>query len=169
MTKTACFRLGLFGWDAGVIGGIVANSAFLKFINFTGDAPMLTFCVAGILLGDVVGCLLAIPFVYRIGRRLCIICACVSVPSHPPSVRLLTGSSRQWISLVGVILQTSTFSAIEMIIGRILLGLGNGAISGLFVKPCQFEPRSDMMIQPLYLLSFRNPQWKQRRADLRIS
>jgi hypothetical protein len=33
----------------------VANPAFLKSINFTGDVAMLIFCVAGILLADVVG------------------------------------------------------------------------------------------------------------------
>jgi hypothetical protein len=67
----------LFGWDAGVIGGVISTPAFLKAINFTGNAPLLTFCVAGILLGDVVGCLLVVPFVHRVGRRLCIIWACV--------------------------------------------------------------------------------------------
>jgi hypothetical protein len=50
-----------------------------KSINFTGDVPLITFCVAGILLGDVVGCLLVVPFVYRIGRRLCVIWACVGI------------------------------------------------------------------------------------------
>jgi hypothetical protein len=60
--------LACFFWDAGVLGGIVANPAFPKSINFTGDVAMLIFCVADILLADVVGCLLMIPFVYGIGR-----------------------------------------------------------------------------------------------------
>lgn len=33
--------------------------------------------------------------------------------------------------MIGVILQTSAFSAVQMIIGRILLGMGNGTISAL--------------------------------------
>lgn len=111
MAKTACFRLSLFGWDVGVLGGIVANPAFLKSINFTGDTPVLTFCVAGILLGDVVGCLLAIPFVYRVGRRLCIICACVSGSRTFPCFGSFTNSYQKWIGPIGVILQTSASSA----------------------------------------------------------
>lgn len=76
-------RLTLFGWDAGVIGGVVSTPAFQKSINFDDNFPLLTFVVAGILLGDVVGCILVVPFSYRIGRRLCIIWACVSSTCSP--------------------------------------------------------------------------------------
>jgi hypothetical protein len=80
----------LFGWDAGVIGGLVGTPQFQKSINFTGDVPLIIFYVPGILLGDVVGCLLVVPFVYKIGRRLCVIWACVGI-SLPTSNVLDSG------------------------------------------------------------------------------
>lgn len=91
---------------------MISTPAFHKSINFTGNADLLTFIVAGILLGDVVGCIIVTPFVHRLGRRFCIIFAC-------------------YVGLIGVILQTSTFSAEQMIVGRILLGIGNGIISAI--------------------------------------
>jgi hypothetical protein len=55
-----------------------------------------------------------------------------------------------------------------MIVGRILLGMGNGAISGLpsFTR-LNFHP--DMIIKLLSLLSSKNHQWEQRKVDLKIS
>jgi hypothetical protein len=41
------------------------------------------------------------------------------------------------VGLVGVILQISAFSAEQMIMGRILLGIGNGIISGVFLHHLQ--------------------------------
>lgn len=115
-------RIGLYGWDAGVIGGIIATPQFQKSIHYdasdtsNGNVQLDSFMPAGIFLGNIFGCLLSVPLVYRYGRRFCIIAAC-------------------WIAVVGVILQTSGFSAIQVIIGRVVLGVGNGPISGLSCSP----------------------------------
>ena len=53
--------------------GCEHTPSFLNSISFNANVPLLTFIVAGIPLGDVIGCLLVVSFAYRIGRRLCII------------------------------------------------------------------------------------------------
>ena len=93
--------------STGVIGGILANPAFLNDIGNPTDSRYITWIAAGILLGDVVGllCLSAVSF--RIGRKTTIVVCCV-------------------VALVGVALQTATQSPIEILTGRVVLGLANG-------------------------------------------
>lgn len=114
----------LYGWDAGslctslitdsaltgsigVIGGILANPHFLNDIGNPTDSRYITFIAAGILLGDVVGLAVIAPLSWRLGRRRTIILCC-------------------WIAIVGVILQTATHSPIEILVGRVVLGIANG-------------------------------------------
>jgi len=109
---------GLYGWDAGVIGGIIATKQFQNSIHYNANdtsndnVQLDSFMPAGIFLGNIVGCWLCVPLVYRFGRRFCIIVAC-------------------WVAVIGVTLQTSAFSALQVIIGRVVLGLGNGPISAI--------------------------------------
>jgi MFS family permease len=91
----------------GVIGGILANPNFLDTIGNPTDTRYLTFIAAGILLGDVVGLAAFTPISWRLGRRRSVILCC-------------------WIAIVGVILQTATHSPIEILTGRVVLGIANG-------------------------------------------
>lgn len=79
----------------------------------------------------------------------------------------LTDLGYEWVGLIGVILQTTTFSATQMIIGRILLGMGNGIISGkIFLKSLIVTL---IIEQPLFLHSSKNHQLELRKADLKTS
>lgn len=114
----------LYGWDAGrlftpvctdlvltehigVIGGILANPHFLNDIGKPTDSRYITFIASGILLGDVVGLAVIAPLSWRLGRRRTIILCC-------------------WIAILGVVLQTATHSPIEILVGRVVLGIANG-------------------------------------------
>lgn len=116
------FAFMLYGWDAGepdqtssrtvltvsgVIGGILANPYFLEAIGNPTDTRWLTWIAAGILLGDVIGLAIIAPLSWRLGRRRTVILCC-------------------WVAIVGVILQTATQSPIEILVGRVILGIANG-------------------------------------------
>jgi MFS family permease len=93
-----------------VIGGILANPDFLNTIGNPTDTRYLTFIAAGILLGDVVGLAAFAPISWRLGRRRSVILCCC-------------------IAIVGVILQTATTSPIEILVGRVVLGIANGPLA----------------------------------------
>lgn len=94
-------------FPTGVIGGILANPYFMSDIGNPQDSRVITFIAAGILLGDVVGLAIIAPLSWYIGRRRTVIICC-------------------WIAIVGVILQTATQTAAEILVGRVILGIANG-------------------------------------------
>ncbi|RDW85361.1 hypothetical protein BP5796_03686 [Coleophoma crateriformis] len=106
------FAFMLYGWDAGVIGGVLANPYFLDAIGNPTDSRYSTFIAAGILLGDVVGLASIAPFSWRLGRRRTVILCC-------------------WIAIVGVILQTVAKSPVEILVGRVVLGIANGPLAAI--------------------------------------
>lgn len=85
----------------------MANPYFLDTIGHPADSRYLTFIASGIFLGDVLGLAVIAPLSWRLGRRRTVILCC-------------------WIGLVGVILQTATYSPIEILVGRVVLGIANG-------------------------------------------
>ncbi|KIY72315.1 general substrate transporter [Cylindrobasidium torrendii FP15055 ss-10] len=101
--------LGLYGWDAGIMGGILNTPQFEKHI-VTSNTELLSFISSGIILGDIFGCAIIAPLSWSIGRRSSILLCC-------------------WVALVGIIIQTAAVSATMLIVGRVILGLGNGALS----------------------------------------
>ncbi|KAL1849170.1 hypothetical protein VTK73DRAFT_9929 [Phialemonium thermophilum] len=110
------FAFMLYGWDAGVISGVESNPYFLNTIGNPSDSRWLTFIASGILLGDVLGLAIVTPLSWRLGRKNTVIMCCI-------------------IALVGVLLQTATFSTddecspIEILVGRIVLGFANGPLA----------------------------------------
>ncbi|KAM0752580.1 general substrate transporter [Meredithblackwellia eburnea MCA 4105] len=133
----------LYGWDAGVIGGIISTPQFLSQMKGIGypekiNNELLTFIAAGILLGDIFGCLGSSPFVWTLGRRRTIILAC-------------------WTAIAGIILQTAAVNAYMMLIGRIVLGLGNGIISAIvpaFVQECAVGAPDKRAIDTVIMIGF---------------
>ncbi|KAI7916095.1 sugar transporter STL1 [Pyricularia oryzae] len=110
----------LFGYDQGVMGGILTLPVFLsQFPTINPEADGLTsiesaqratnqgIAVASYNLGCFVGAVIAIWISNPLGRKRMII----------------LGTS---IMVVGTIIKITAFSLVHLVIGRIIMGLGNG-------------------------------------------
>ncbi|OGE53868.1 hypothetical protein PENARI_c007G08381 [Penicillium arizonense] len=96
----------LFGYDQGVFGGLLDNQPFLE----TFGKPSVTIqgqIVATYDIGCIIGTLVSMFAGDKLGRRLSILIGC-----H--------------ILIVGAILQTASYSLAQMIVGRVVAGIGNG-------------------------------------------
>ncbi|KAK0186595.1 general substrate transporter [Armillaria mellea] len=101
--------LALYGWDAGIMGGILNTPQFDRQI-YAANTEVTSFISSGIILGDIFGSAIIAPLSWSVGRRVSILLSC-------------------WVALIGIIIQTAAVNSTMMIIGRTILGLGNGAIS----------------------------------------
>jgi MFS family permease len=104
----------LFGYDQGVMSGLLTGSAFTKqfpAIDTTdggsGSASLQGTVVAIYEIGCFFGALLAFAFAERLGRRWSIMAGCA-------------------ILTVGAAIQTASHGVPQLIVGRIVAGLGNG-------------------------------------------
>ncbi|KAK0216998.1 general substrate transporter [Armillaria fumosa] len=101
--------LALYGWDAGIMGGILNTPQFDRQI-YAANTEVTSFISSGIILGDIFGSAIIAPLSWTVGRRVSILLSC-------------------WVALIGIIIQTAAVNSTMMIVGRTILGLGNGAIS----------------------------------------
>lgn len=96
----------LFGYDQGVLGAVIGLPSFRE--EFDDPNEDLEGIIAAIYdVGCLVGAIIAFMTSDRFGRKGSII----------------IGS---WIMIVGTILQTASYEKIQMIISRIITGIGNG-------------------------------------------
>ncbi|CAG8229966.1 unnamed protein product [Penicillium salamii] len=96
----------LFGYDQGVFGGLLDNELFLKTFGY----PSVTIqgqIVATYDIGCIIGTLVSMFAGDKLGRRRSILIGCC-------------------ILVVGAILQTASYSLAQMIVGRVVAGVGNG-------------------------------------------
>ncbi|CAI7582706.1 uncharacterized protein N7487_006743 [Penicillium crustosum] len=96
----------LFGYDQGVFGGLLDNKPFLE----TFENPSVTIqgqIVATYDIGCIIGTLVTMYAGDKLGRRRTILIGC-------------------FILIVGAILQTASYSLAQMIVGRVVAGVGNG-------------------------------------------
>ena len=96
----------LFGYDQGVFGGLLDNKQFLE----TFENPSVTIqgqIVATYDIGCIIGTLVTMYAGDKLGRRRTILIGC-------------------FILIVGAILQTASYSLAQMIVGRVVAGVGNG-------------------------------------------
>ncbi|KAJ5964199.1 uncharacterized protein N7479_004075 [Penicillium vulpinum] len=96
----------LFGYDQGVFGGLLDNKPFLE----TFGNPSVTIqgqIVATYDIGCIIGTLVTMFSGDKLGRRRTILIGCC-------------------ILIVGAILQTASYSLAQMIVGRVVAGVGNG-------------------------------------------
>ena len=100
----------MYGYDAGVLGGVLLHKPFLDAIgNPTGEyiIPMisssysLAACVTSLIVGT---------FAFKIGRRGTVILGCVA-------------------AVIGSIIQSASYSVAQLIVGRICTGFAIGCIS----------------------------------------
>lgn len=105
----------LFGYDQGVMGGLLTLDNFLKqFPRLDGStldgSIMQGACVSIYEIGCMMGALATLYFGDKYGRR-----------------RVIFGGA--WIMTVGAILQCASYHLPQMIVGRIVTGVGNGFIT----------------------------------------
>ncbi|KAK7712675.1 hypothetical protein SLS63_012322 [Diaporthe eres] len=104
----------LFGYDQGVMSGLLTGTAFTAQFpeidtneGSNGSASLQGTVVAIYEIGCFFGSILALVFGEKLGRRMTILIGCL-------------------ILCVGGALQASAYTIPHMIVGRIVAGLGNG-------------------------------------------
>lgn len=97
----------LFGYDQGVFGGVVVTNDFLDTLGIANNASMVSTVTALYDIGCFVGALVAYFVGNLLGRKKTI----------------LVGTT---IMSIGAILQITAYSVAQMIVGRIVAGIGNG-------------------------------------------
>ncbi|KAL5600649.1 hypothetical protein FOVSG1_008461 [Fusarium oxysporum f. sp. vasinfectum] len=109
----------LFGYDQGVLGGLVTQPSFLDAIG-NPSPSFLGLIVALYNIGCLAGCIVASLVGNKWGRRKIIIWGCV-------------------IMIAGGIIQSATYGAAQLIVGRLISGVGNGmntSIVPVYVSEC---------------------------------
>ena len=106
ITVTSGIGFTLFGWDQGMFGGILSNPAFNNRFN-NPNATIQGQIVSTYDIGCILGAILSIFVGDRFGRRWSIVMACCFV-------------------FVGGILQGTSYGLPQMIVGRVVAGVGIG-------------------------------------------
>ncbi|KAL4897839.1 general substrate transporter [Aspergillus ambiguus] len=96
----------LFGYDQGVLGGLVSQPSFLSAIGNPSSGYLGTI-VALFNIGCLGGCVISAVWGNHMGRKRTIIGGCI-------------------IMIIGGIIQASTYGSGQLIAGRIISGVGNG-------------------------------------------
>ncbi|KAH7080301.1 general substrate transporter [Paraphoma chrysanthemicola] len=114
ITATAGSGFLLFGYDQGVISGLLTGIAFTRTfpeidtVNGGGGSSSLQGTVVAIYeIGCFFGAIFCFMFGERLGRRKCVMLGCI-------------------VLCVGAALQAAAYGIPQMIAGRIIAGLGNG-------------------------------------------
>lgn len=114
ITATAGSGFLLFGYDQGVMSGLLTGYAFTRTfpeINTTpgsdGSSSLQGTVVAIYEIGCFFGAIFCLVFGEKLGRRKCIMLGCT-------------------ILSIGAALQAAAFGIPQMIVGRVVAGLGNG-------------------------------------------
>ncbi|KAJ5613822.1 hypothetical protein N7528_007476 [Penicillium herquei] len=96
----------LFGYDQGVFGGLIDSDLFLRTFG-NPNATIQGQIVATYDIGCIIGTLTSMFVGDKLGRRRSILIGCC-------------------ILLVGAVLQTASYSLAQLIVGRVVAGVGNG-------------------------------------------
>ncbi|KAF9874709.1 hypothetical protein CkaCkLH20_07846 [Colletotrichum karsti] len=114
ITATAGSGFLLFGYDQGVMSGLLTGYAFTRTFpeidttNGGGGSSSLQGTVVAIYeIGCFFGAIFCLVFGEKLGRRKCIMLGCL-------------------VLSIGAALQAASFGIPQMIVGRIVAGLGNG-------------------------------------------
>ncbi|KAB8349848.1 hypothetical protein FH972_023861 [Carpinus fangiana] len=111
VSVACCTDMTLFGYDQGVFGGVNVTDDYLDTLGIRNNSSLLSTITAIYDIGCFFGALSCMWFGEKYGRKKTI----------------LVGTS---IMTVGAILQASAFSPAQMIVARIIAGVGNGMNTG---------------------------------------
>ncbi|TVY81654.1 Sugar transporter STL1 [Lachnellula suecica] len=106
LTATNSAAQAWYGYDQGVISGILISKFFINTFPQTKNSDIQGITASCFSLGNLAGCLLAALFGDRLGRKN-------------------TLRAGAFFSTVGAILQFSSFHFPQFIVGRVINGLGN--------------------------------------------
>lgn len=110
VTVACATDMTLFGYDQGVFGGVIVTPDFLETLGITGNTSLQGTITALYDIGCFFGAIAAFVIGEPLGRKKSILYGTV-------------------IMSVGAILQITAYSVPQMIIGRIVAGIGNGIVS----------------------------------------
>lgn len=122
----------LFGYDQGVLGGLLTGRPFQsRFPSLTTNSTLRGFTVAVYELGCAAGAVFAFFCGDRLGRRQCIMLgmlvlslgAILQFMVRPPLSR---SSAAPRSSPTLTLSLAQSYSLAQLIVGRIVTGLGNG-------------------------------------------
>lgn len=99
----------LFGYDAGVLGGLLTYPPFLEAMGNPTGTWTIPMIASSYTLAACVTSPFVATFAFHIGRRGCMMLGCVAV-------------------IIGAILQASSYSVAQIIVGRLIVG-GHGSIN----------------------------------------
>lgn len=120
MTRVACGTdMTLFGYDQGVFGGVIVTQDFLKTLKITNNTSLQGTITAIYDIGCFFGAIAAYFIGDRLGRKKTV----------------LLGTT---ILSIGALLQITTYSVAQIIVGRVIAGIGNG-INTATAPPWQAE------------------------------
>ncbi|MCJ1320768.1 hypothetical protein MMC15_006109 [Xylographa vitiligo] len=100
-----------FGWDAGVLGGILLTTEFQTAMGFP-DTTIISMIASTFLLASWFGCIIVATLGMLLGRRTWIIIG-------------------NLIQILGTIISASSFSYGQLIAGRVFIGIGNGFLTSM--------------------------------------
>ncbi|KAJ9349920.1 hypothetical protein DTO280E4_8835 [Paecilomyces variotii] len=101
-----------FGWDAGVLGGILLTPEFQNTIGNPTNTYKLSMITSSFLLASWLGCMIISAFGLRLGRRTWILASNV-------------------IEIIGTIISASSYSYGQLVAGRVIIGVGNGIMTSM--------------------------------------
>ncbi|KAJ9633602.1 uncharacterized protein PV06_10349 [Exophiala oligosperma] len=101
-----------FGWDAGVLGGVLLTPEFMSAVGNPTDTYKISMITSTFLLASWFGCMVITFFGIHLGRKNWI----------------LLGNA---VELVGTIISASSYSYGQLIAGRVFIGIGNGFLTSM--------------------------------------
>ncbi|KAI6849200.1 general substrate transporter [Hortaea werneckii] len=126
ITALSCMGFMLIGYDNGLMGGLVDTKAFDNSfgINSDKDASLISLIVAIFEIGAFAGAMTTSFIGEWLGRRRSIAIGCV-------------------ILIIGATLQASSYSVAQMIVGRVVGGIGLGFVNSTCpVLMAEFAPKA---------------------------
>ncbi|KAK5723419.1 hypothetical protein LTR15_005117 [Elasticomyces elasticus] len=100
----------MYGYDAGVLGGVLLHKPFLDAIGNPKDTYTIPMIVASYDLAAFVTAIAITPYTFRLGRRGTVIMGNI-------------------VAIIGSLLQASSYSVAQLIVGRLCTGFAIGCIS----------------------------------------
>lgn len=133
--SATCFLL--FGYDNGVMAGLINTDAFLSQFGYP-SSTIIGLLVSIYNIGCFLGCLLTTQIGRMLGRRRMII-------------------TSQWVCIAGTILQTTAFTIPHLIVGRIVTGIATGMATSTIPtwvsETCKASHRGSLVALQLAIVS----------------
>lgn len=145
----ACIAGFLFGYDSGIVGGVLTLTSFQDHFHFTKSEQtrISSLCVSLQQLGAFVACPLSIPISRKFGRKMAILAGSV-------------------VFCIGAMMQTIPSHSLDCFyVGRVIAGLGLGTMTVVVpqynaeMSPKEIRGRLGSFFQMAYTLGIFTSYW----------